>query len=107
MPDADARELDWFDEFQRQTTSPQNAVRFLEAFSTIDVRERLKDVRCPTLVVHSRGDQRIPFATARSIAARIPDAQIAGVESNNHLLLGREKASKQFIDVVRNFLSQE
>ena len=105
MPDASPEELDWFDEFQRQTTSPRNAVRFLEAFSTIDVRERLSQVQCPTLVVHSRGDLRIPFATGRSIAARIPDAQLAGLESNNHLLLGREKASQQFIELVRNFLA--
>lgn len=56
MPDASPAELDWFDNFQRHTTSPQNAVRFLEAFSTIDARDRLSEVRCPTLVVHRRGD---------------------------------------------------
>ncbi|MEL6540295.1 MAG: alpha/beta hydrolase [Pseudomonadota bacterium] len=105
MPDASPAELDWFDNFQRQTTSPQNAVRFLEAFSTIDVRDRLSEVRCPTLVVHRRGDQRIPSETARSIASRIPDAQIAGVESSNHLLLGQEKTSEQFMDLVRDFLA--
>jgi pimeloyl-ACP methyl ester carboxylesterase/DNA-binding SARP family transcriptional activator len=55
MPDASPEELEWFDEFQRQTTSPKNAVLFLEAFSQIDVRERLSDVQCPTLVLHSRG----------------------------------------------------
>ena len=106
MPDASPEELDWFDEFQRKTTSPRNAVRFLEAFSTIDVRDRLAQVQCPTLVVHSRGDLRIPFETGRAIAARIPGARLAGVDSNNHLLLGREKASQTFLDLVRNFLSE-
>lgn len=104
MPDASPEELDWFDEFQRHTTSPENAVRFLEAFSQIDVRDRLADVQCPTLVVHSRGDLRIPFATGRSIASRIPGAKLAGIDSNNHLLLGREKASGEFVNLVRNFL---
>ncbi|WP_379552356.1 alpha/beta fold hydrolase [Qipengyuania sp. DGS5-3] len=106
MPDASADELDWFDEFQRLTTSSENALRFLEAFATIDVRADLAKVQCPTLVVHSRGDMRIPFSTGRSIAVQIPNARIASVDSNNHLLLGREKASIQFVDLVRNFLSE-
>ncbi|MEL6540915.1 MAG: alpha/beta fold hydrolase [Pseudomonadota bacterium] len=104
MPDASAEEFDWFDEFQRQTTSPANAVRFLEAFSTIDVRDCLPKVQCPTLVVHSRGDMRIPFATGRSLAARIPDARLASVDSSNHLLIGHEKASEQFVQLIRDFL---
>ena len=107
MPDANAEELEWFDEFQRTTTSPKNAVRFLEAFSTIDVRDRLAEIQCPTLVVHSRGDLRIPFTTGRSMASRIPNAQLAGIDSNNHLLLGREAASVEFVDLVRNFLKSD
>ncbi len=104
MPDASPKELDWFDEFQRLTTSSENAVRFLEAFSTIDVRDDLAKIQCPTLVVHSRGDMRIPFATGRSIASRIPGAQLASVESQNHLLLGREPASTRFVELVQDFL---
>jgi pimeloyl-ACP methyl ester carboxylesterase len=41
MPDASAEDLAWFDEFQRQTTSPRNAARFQDAFGHIDVRDRL------------------------------------------------------------------
>ncbi len=104
MPDATAEELEWFDEFQRQTASAENAVRFLEAFASIDVRDRLEQIECPTLVIHSRGDQRIPFETGRKLAARIPNARFAGIESNNHLLLGRESASTKFVSLVRDFL---
>ncbi|KWV90436.1 alpha/beta fold hydrolase [Erythrobacter sp. YT30] len=106
MPDAEPSELDWFDEFQRQTTSSANAVRFLEAFSTIDVSDRLAEVQCPTLVVHSRDDQRIPLATGRKLATRIPGARFAGIESRNHLLLGREAASSEFLRLVRDFLKE-
>ena len=56
MPSASAETLDWFDEFQRRTTSPANAARFLAAFGDIDVRHRLAEVRVPTLVVHSLRD---------------------------------------------------
>ena len=104
MPDATLEELAWFDEFQKNTTSPENAVRFLEAFSQIDVRHGLKDVKAPTLVIHCRGDRRIPMSSARAIAAEIPKAEFVGLDSNNHLLLGREPASAEFIEAVRRFL---
>jgi pimeloyl-ACP methyl ester carboxylesterase len=104
MPDATPDELEWFDEFQRQTTSAENAVKFLEAFAEIDVRERLATLDVPTLVIHSRGDKRIPLATGRELAAAIPNAQFVGVDSNNHLLLGREPASEVFLSAVRDFL---
>ena len=105
MPDATADELAWFDEFQRQTTSAQNAVRFLEAFADLDVRHRLKDVQAPTLVVHSRGDQRIPLSQGQALAAGIPNSLFLGLESNNHLLLGREEASAEFLAAVEEFLA--
>lgn len=104
MPEATRAELDWFDEFQRSTTSPENAVRFLEAFANIDVRERLKELKVPTLVLHSRGDRRIPHDTGRSLAAQIAGARLNTLESNSHLLLGREPAAQDFVNSVREFL---
>lgn len=106
MPDANADQLAWFDDFQRRTTSPKNAVRFLEAFSRIDVRHRLAELNVPTLVLHSRGDQRIPLATGRELAASIPGAEFLGLASANHLLLGEELASKAFLAAVRAFLAR-
>ena len=104
MPDATLEELAWFDEFQRNTTSAENAVRFLDAFADIDVRHRLKDVQAPTLVIHCRGDLRVPMASGRAIAAEIPNAEFVGLDSNNHLLLGREPASTEFVRAVQRFL---
>ena len=106
MPSASASELEWFNEFQRLTTSPENAVRFLSVFGDIDVRHQLSKVKVPTLVIHSLGDLRIPVTTGRDIAATIPNAQFVGLESDGHLLLGREPASDVFIETVRDFISQ-
>lgn len=106
MPTPTGEELDWFDDFQRRTTSPQNAVRFLEAFSRIDVRSRLAQLRVPTLVLHSRSDQGIPCMTGRRMAATIPGAEFVGLESSNHLLLGRESASRALLDAVQEFLAR-
>lgn len=106
MPSASAEELAWFNEFQRNTTSPENAARFLSAFGDIDVRHRLKEVRVPTLVIHSLGDRRIPVETGRDIAASIPNAEFLTLESDGHLLLGREPSSRLFVEAVTEFIAR-
>lgn len=106
MPGATAEELNWFNEFQRRTTSPENAVRFLSAFGDIDVRDRLAEVSVPCLVIHSLGDRRIPISVGRDIAAAIPNAEFCGLESDGHLLLGREPASRAFVTAVRDFIER-
>ena len=106
MPDANAHQLDWFDEFQRLTTSSKNAARFLSAFGDIDVDALLPEVKVPTLIIHSRHDQRIPWSTARYLASMIPDARLVTLESRNHLLLENEPASDAFLTAIRNFLAE-
>ncbi|WP_226577670.1 alpha/beta hydrolase [Acuticoccus sediminis] len=104
MPDAGPGELAWFDEFQRQTTSPRNAARFQDAFGYIDVRDRLGEVRTPTIVLHSKYDQRIPLEHGRAVAAGIPDAHFVPLESRNHVLVDHEPAWRVCLDAVGQFL---
>jgi len=104
MPSANLDELAWFNEFQRRTTSGENAARFLEAFASIDVRHLLGQVRCPTLVMHAKGDRRIPLSAAGALAAGIPGAELVTLDSDSHLLLGREPASEDFVAHVRDFI---
>ncbi|WP_254655312.1 alpha/beta fold hydrolase [Roseobacter sp. GAI101] len=92
MRDATADILAWFDESQRETTSPRNAARFQDAFGHIDVRDRLGQVNAPTLVVHSKYDERIPLSMGRDLASGIPGAQFVPLESRNHVLVGDEPA---------------
>lgn len=106
MPDAKPQELDWFDEFQRQTTSPENAVRFQQAFGDIDVRDLLSQVNVPTIVFHSRHDQRISLAQGRELAIGIPNARFVPLESNNHILLGHEPAWQICVDEIGRFLAE-
>lgn len=105
MPSANTEQLNWFNEFQRQTTSPENAVRFQSAFGDIDVRHQLSEVRVPTLVIHSAGDRRIPLSSGREIAASIPNAEFVSLNSDNHLLIENEPAAQEFVDAVRQFIS--
>lgn len=106
MPDGTQEELAWFDELQRLTTSPENAVRFQDAFGDIDVRHRLRDVKVPTLVVHARQDQRIPVEQGRELAASIAGARFLPLESRSHIILSHEPAWRPHIDEVMRFLRE-
>lgn len=107
IPGATEAERTAFDEFQRKTISPANAARFLETFADIDVRHRLSEIKCPTLVMHARGDQRVPVAKGAELASQIGGAEFVTLPTDNHLLLGREHSSELFVAHVRQFLSDE
>lgn len=106
MPDGTQQELDWFDELQRQTTSPGNAVRFQDAFGDIDVRHRLGQLKVPTLVAHARNDQRIPISQGRELAANIPGARFLPLESRSHIILSHEPAWRPHMDEIMRFLRE-
>ncbi len=106
MPDAAPDALAWFDDFQRRTTSPENAVRFQDAFGNIDVRHLLGQVRAPTLVLHARDDQRISLAQGRELAAGIPDARLVTLDSRSHIILGHEPAWRVCMDEIERFLAE-
>ena len=103
----DGTRADWaaFDQLQRRTTSPENAVRVLEEFGHIDVREQARKVACPTVVMHSRDDHRVPMAFGEELATLIPDSRLVALSSNNHLLTATEPAWQVFRDELDAFLA--
>jgi pimeloyl-ACP methyl ester carboxylesterase/DNA-binding winged helix-turn-helix (wHTH) protein len=103
----DGTRADWaaFDQLQRRTTSSENAVRFLEEFARIDVREVAREVSCPTLIMHSRDDHRVPMRSGEELAALIPDSRLVALSSNNHLLTATEPAWRVFRDELASFLT--
>lgn len=103
MPDASLEQQHAFDELQRMSTSPENAARIVSQFDLIDVREDAAKIRCPTLVLHARGDARIPFEEGRRMAVLIPGARFVPLESRNHVLVNSDPAWKQFVDEVVAF----
>ncbi len=104
IPGGTPEQHQWFNELERLSTSPANAVRFMHEFARINVLELLPQVRCPTLVLHSSGDVRQPMAEGRLIASMIPGAQFMPIDSGNHLLLADEPGWAQWLGAVRAFL---
>ena len=103
----DGTRADWaaFDQLQRRTTSPDNAVRFLEEFARIDVRDLARDVSCPTLIMHSRDDHRVPMRFGEELATLIPNSRLVALPSNNHLLTASEPAWQMFRSEIDAFLA--
>jgi pimeloyl-ACP methyl ester carboxylesterase/DNA-binding CsgD family transcriptional regulator len=104
MPSASADQLRAFAELQRLSTSGENAARIVEGLSVIDVQDLARQVRCPTLVVHARGDTNVSFEEGRRLAALIPGAQLLTLETDNHILVSSEPAWTTFMDAVRGFV---
>ena len=104
MPDATKDQMDRFNELQRVTTSPENALRIRKANDNVDVSDLLPQIKVPTLVLHCRDDGMVPFEEGRRLAALIPDARFVALEGQNHLILENEPAWPRFIEEVRAFL---
>jgi class 3 adenylate cyclase len=60
-----------------------------ELYETLDVREVLKDVSCPTLILHRRDDLP-PFAAAQDAAALIPGARLMPLPGSGPASLGED-----------------
>lgn len=104
LPDGTRESWDAFNDLQRATTSTANVVRFLDAFARIDVSALAPRVACPTLILHSRGDLRVPCAQAQELAALIPGGELRFLPSRNHVLTADEPAWPLFLQEVERFL---
>ncbi len=105
MPGGSAEQMQWFNDLQRNTTSPENAVRLRRAVDDIDVSGLLRQVAVPTLVLHVRGDAVQPFERGRELAAEIPRARFVPLEGRNHVPLEGEPSFVRFVDEIRAFLA--
>lgn len=91
-------------ELARESTSPGTAARIMRAFDEVTVEALAPQVRAPTLVLHARGDARVPFAEGRHLAALVPGAHFVPLASSNHVLLEGEPAWDAFFAEMLVFL---
>ena len=103
-PGASLEQINSLSELQRKSASADNAVRIIRGFFTIDVSDQAARVACPTLLLHGRGDRRVPFEEGRILASLIPGARLVPLETENHILLEQEPAFRQFFDELHAFV---
>ncbi len=107
VPDATHEEMRWFNELERVSASADTAICLLNVLGDIDVESMLPRVTVPTLVLHSRGDARVPFEHGLALAQGICGARFVPLESKNHLILSHEAAWTRYIDEICGFLREE
>ena len=106
IPGGTAEQMQWFNDLQRITTSPDNAVRLRRTVDEIDITDLLPLVKAPTLVLHCRNDSVQPFDEGRKLAAEIPGARFVALEGHNHLVLESDPAWSRLLDEIGSFLRQ-
>lgn len=104
IPDGTREQHQWFNDLERISAPPDNAVAIVEQLYQLDVGAEAASLRVPTLVMHSRNDARVPFEQGRQLAALIPSARFVPLEGRNHVLLPDEPAWPQFLHEFRSFL---
>lgn len=104
MPDATPAEMDWMNELQRVTSSPENAVRMMSEFPKVDILDELPRISCPTLVMHSLGDAVVSPRESRLIAGRIRGARFVELPSRNHQVTPGDAAWPQYVNEYSQFL---
>jgi DNA-binding winged helix-turn-helix (wHTH) protein/pimeloyl-ACP methyl ester carboxylesterase len=104
MPGATPEQMQWFNNLQRITTSPENAIRMRRAMDDIDVTALLPQVTVPTLVLHHRGDAVAPFEEGRRLAAGIRGARFVALPDGHHVFRPDDPTWDRIFDEVNRFL---
>ena len=107
LPGGTPEQMQWFNDLQKTTTSPNNAVRMRFVSDTLDVSNLLAQVKAPTLVLHCKDDAVQPFSEGMFIAAGIHGARFVALEGRNHLILETDPGWPNFRDEVGRFLSED
>jgi pimeloyl-ACP methyl ester carboxylesterase len=106
IPGGSPEQIDWYNDLQRLTTSPDIAVRLRHAMDDIDIGDLLPQVRVPTLVMHLRDDALAPFEQGRQLAAGIKDARFVVLEGRNHVILEGDPGWQRFHEEIADFVGQ-
>ncbi len=104
VPGATLEQINSLSDLQRAASSPQNSVRIMRAFFMIDVSDSAPRIKCPTLLLHARGDRRAPFEEGRRLASLIPGARLVPLDTENHILLDHEPSFRQFFEELNAFV---
>jgi pimeloyl-ACP methyl ester carboxylesterase len=83
--DADPALLAHFNELQRLSADPETAARYHESCHRRgDGREVFRQLRIPTLIIHSREDSAVSADEGRLLASIIPSSQLVLLPSGAH-----------------------
>jgi pimeloyl-ACP methyl ester carboxylesterase/DNA-binding SARP family transcriptional activator len=74
----------WWSRMLRHAASPASIRAVLAGLRDADVRDSLPAIRCPTLVMHRRGDRAVRFEAGEHLASSISGAEFVAMEGACH-----------------------
>jgi DNA-binding NarL/FixJ family response regulator len=77
----------------------------METGWNVDVRNAARKIKCPVLVLHSKGDRVVPIEEGRALVSLIPGSRFIEIDSENHMPLADEPAWPRVVSEIRNFLA--
>jgi pimeloyl-ACP methyl ester carboxylesterase len=107
IPDGTSNDHHSLNEMQRRAATPEMAERYLVANANINVVDLLAQVKVPTLILHPKGDLRVPFSLGQEMAAAIAGAKFVPLDSRNHLIPAQDPAHRATLDAVADFLGEK
>ncbi|MHA6288703.1 alpha/beta hydrolase [Maricaulis sp. CAU 1757] len=94
---------DWWAVYQRRSASPGAALDLARMNTLVDVRDVLKRIKVPTLLMHRVGDREVAVEEARYLARCIPDATLLELPGEDHLIFAGDVAA--VVDAVQGFVA--
>ena len=107
MPTASEAEKGFMDEMLRISGTPEDVNAFLSASGKIDVSALARQIKAPTLIIHMRGDQVVPFYLGTDLASLIPGARLVPIDGSDHVPIPGDGESEQIDRAVTPFLDQD
>jgi pimeloyl-ACP methyl ester carboxylesterase len=107
MPNGSEIDKRFLNEMMRISGTPEDVGAFLLAGDHIDVTALAPQIKAPTLIIHVRGDQVVPFAAGMDLASLIPGARLVPIEGIDHISVPGDGEDEQIDRAVRTFLDQD
>ncbi len=105
---ASPEEIDYFMEMQRYSASKEVASAYYSSLGEQNQGfEVAGQIRVPTLILHAKDDQIVPFQFSLDLAAEIPGARLKPLDGDCHWLLLKSARSEEYIKTIEAFLLDE
>lgn len=107
IPDGTPEQHRWWGDLERKTATAEVASDLLREMQGIDVLDLAEALTVPTLIMHCRGDMRVPFDQGCRLAEAIRGARFIPLDSKNHVLLSDEPAWAVFKSELAAFVGPQ
>jgi class 3 adenylate cyclase len=93
----------WFRRYNRSASSGFRVDALVRSQMSLDLTDRLGDVKAPVLVLHRTKNPILPIRNGRALAAALPDARLAEIEGTGAAIFSDDV--EDIADEIEGFLT--